>query len=143
MIKKTNFDYKPLEHETEKASASYLMSLVALIAGLPLPIINLIATVIFFFGNRKSTHFVRWHCLQSLLTQLSLVILNTSAWWWTLYIIFGKGTFSDYYFAYLFTVLAYNILELAAIIYSAIQVRKGVHVKWWFFGSFIDQICKK
>ena len=42
MIQNTTFAYKPTDHEAEKASNSYLMSLVALIAGLPLPIINLL-----------------------------------------------------------------------------------------------------
>ena len=46
MITKTKFNYEPLEHEFEKASNSYLMSLMAIIVGLPLPIINLIATFI-------------------------------------------------------------------------------------------------
>ena len=49
----------PGEHEAERASNSYLMSVVAVMAGLPLPIFNLIASIIFFFGNRKSTYFVR------------------------------------------------------------------------------------
>ena len=44
MINTAKFDYEPTEHEAEKASNSYLMSLIALIVGLPLPIINLIAT---------------------------------------------------------------------------------------------------
>jgi uncharacterized membrane protein len=143
MIEKTTFEYKPLEYETEKASNSYLMSLVALIVGLPLPIINFIATIMFYFGNRKSTYFVRWHCLQNFYTQLSLFLLNSSAWWWTLYIIFGKGSFSNLYFGYIFTILIFNLIEFIATIYSAIYVRKGIHVKWWFFGSFTDQFCKK
>ncbi|MDP1993761.1 MAG: hypothetical protein Q8K40_00805, partial [Ignavibacteria bacterium] len=62
MISIKPFTYKPDEYEAEKASNSYLMSMVALIAGLPLPIINLIATVIFYVGNRKGSYFVRWHC---------------------------------------------------------------------------------
>jgi uncharacterized membrane protein len=119
------------------------MSLVALIAGLPFPIINLIATVIFFFAHKKSTYFVRWHCLQALFSQLSLVIVNASAWSWTISILFGNNSFTDSYFAYLITILIYNIIELVATIYSAIQVKKGVHVRWWFFGNFTDLICKK
>ena len=41
------------EHDHEQASNSYLMSLLALMVGFPLPIVNLIATAIFFLGNRK------------------------------------------------------------------------------------------
>ena len=46
------FAYEPGEHEAEKASNSYLMYLVAVIAGLPLPILNLLATLVFYMGNR-------------------------------------------------------------------------------------------
>ncbi|MBY0486365.1 MAG: hypothetical protein K2P85_04130 [Flavobacteriaceae bacterium] len=52
MTQNTTFPYKPSDHESEKASNSYLMSLVALVAGLPLPIINLIATFFFFIANK-------------------------------------------------------------------------------------------
>ena len=59
MIATSNFHYQPDEHELEKASNSYVMSLIAIMGGLPLPIINLIATFIFYIGNLKGTYFVR------------------------------------------------------------------------------------
>ena len=49
------FAYKPTEAEAEKASNSYLMSLIAIMVGFPLPIINLMATLFFYIANRKST----------------------------------------------------------------------------------------
>jgi uncharacterized membrane protein len=89
MTQNTNFDYKPTDHESEKASNSYLMSLVALVAGLPLPIINLIATFFFYIANRKSTYFVRWHCTQALISQAALLCMNSFGFWWTVSIVFG------------------------------------------------------
>jgi uncharacterized membrane protein len=106
-----NFDYQPSEHEAEKASNSYLMSLIALIAGLPLPIINLIASVIFFVGNRKGTYFVRWHCTQALVSQLTLLCMNSFGFWWTVSIVFGDEHVSNRYFAYLFTAFLFNLLD--------------------------------
>ena len=49
--------YKPAEHELEAASNSYLMSLLAVMAGLPFPIINLLATAVFYLANRHRTYF--------------------------------------------------------------------------------------
>ena len=80
MTQETTFAYQPSEHENEKASNSYLMSLVAVIAGLPLPIINLLATFFFYLANRKSTFFVRWHCTQALLSQAVLLFSNFLFW---------------------------------------------------------------
>ena len=59
MISNTTFYYRPNESELERASNSYLMSLVAVIGGLPLPILNLLHTksfisiwVVFFKQHR-------------------------------------------------------------------------------------------
>ena len=83
MNSNNNFIYTPGEHEAEKASNSYLMSLIAVIAGLPLPIVNLLATLIFFLGNRKGSYFVRWHCTQALVSQASLLVMNSIHKWKT------------------------------------------------------------
>jgi uncharacterized Tic20 family protein len=136
------FDYIPSEHEAEKASNSYLMSLIAIIAGLPFPIINLIATLIFYLSNRKSSYFVRWHCIQALFSQLSVLMMNSVAFWWTIAIIFKEEPITNRYISYIITILIFNILEFISTIYSAIKTRKGIHVEWWFFGNLTNLICK-
>lgn len=126
----THFYYSPNEYESEKASNSYLMSLIAVIAGLPFPIINLIATFAFYLGNRKGTYFVRWHCTQALLSQFSLLLMNSVAFWWSVSVLFGSENLSNSFIAYLITVFLFNLTEFVATIYSAINTRKGLHVKW-------------
>ncbi|HEY0047423.1 MAG TPA: hypothetical protein VGB44_12005 [Flavobacterium sp.] len=142
MITKSEFLYKPGEHEAEKASNSYLMSLVALVGGLPLPIINLFATFFFYLANRKGTYFVRWHCTQALYSQLVLLCFNSVAFWWTVSIIFSDENLSNEYFAYFFTVLLLNILEFISTIYAAVTTRKRKHVEIWFFGTLTNITCK-
>lgn len=134
----TDFPYAPGEHEAEKASNSYLMSLVAVVAGLPLPIINLLATFFFYLGNRKGTYFVRWHCTQALLSQVSLLFINSFGFWWTMSIVFGPETISGRYIAYVIAALCFNLVEFVVTIYTAIQTRKGKHVKWFFYGNLSD-----
>jgi uncharacterized Tic20 family protein len=138
-----NTSYSPTDHEAEKASNSYLMSLVAAIAGLPLPIINLIATFIFYMGNRKGTYFVRWHCTQALLSQFSLLFMNSFGFWWTVSIIFSDAVVTNYYVAYVITVILFNLIEFIATIYTAIHTRKGEHVQWWFYGDLTNLICRR
>ncbi|MCL7988298.1 DUF4870 domain-containing protein [Sphingobacterium sp. lm-10] len=142
MIRIRHFGYTPAENEEESASNSYLMSLVAIIAGLPLPIVNLIATLIFYMANRKSTFFVRWHCTQALLSQFSMLLINSVAFWWTISILFiGKVPTSNYV-AYIIAVILFNLAEFIVTIYTAIQTRKGIHVEWWFYGSLTNLICR-
>jgi uncharacterized membrane protein len=142
MITSNRFVYEPGEHELEKASNSYVMSLVAIIGGFPFPIINLLATFIFYLGNRKGTYYVRWHCMQALLSQLTVFIMNSVGFWWTLSIIFGVNQISNPYIAYLITIFLFNLAEFAGTIFTAVHSRKGNHIVWWFYGDLTNLICK-
>lgn len=143
MISKKPFPYSPNEVEAETASNSYLMSLIAIVVGLPLPIINLIATLIFFLSNRKGSYFVRWHATQALFSQLTLVPLNSISFWWTFSILFTDRVATNGYFAYLLTVILCNLVELIATLYTAIQTRKGIHIEWWFQGPLTHKLCRQ
>lgn len=142
MIRTAPFPTEPFEHEAEKASNSYLMSLIAVIAGLPLPIVNLIATFIFYMGNRKGTYFVRWHCMQALLSQVSFLIMNSVGFWWTISILFSDDILTNGYISYMVTIVLYNLLEFIATIYTMIQTRKGIHVEWWFYADITHLLTK-
>jgi len=136
------FYYTPGEQEAEQASNSYLMSLIALMAGLPFPIINLLATVIFYLGNKNGTYYVRWHCTQALVSQLSMLSMISIAFWWTISIIFDKTDISNNYIGYILTILIFNLIEFILTIRTVIETRKGNHVEWWFFGPLTHLICK-
>jgi uncharacterized membrane protein len=134
------FTDRPNEYEAERASNSYLMALVALMVGLPLPVINLIATGIFFFSNRKASHFVRWHCTQALLAQAFTLVINVCGVYWTISVAFGNGHVTNDYLAYILTIVLFNLIEFIATMYTAIQTRKGYHVSWYFFGTLTDAL---
>ncbi|HTY11888.1 MAG TPA: hypothetical protein VMF88_12550 [Bacteroidota bacterium] len=136
------FFYRPDEYESERASNSYLMSLVVIMAGLPLPIVNVIASAIFYFANRKSAYFVRWHCTQTLLAQLFTLPVNAAGLYWTLGIIFDRTTISNGYVSYLLTIILFNLAEFIATIHAASRTRKGNHVVWWFFGPLTEMLVK-
>jgi len=142
MIATLKFHYQPDDHEAEKASNSYVMSMVAIMGGLPMPIINLIATLFFYLGNRKGTYFVRWHCTQALLSQFFLIPFNSAGFWWTVSIIFTPETISSRYIAYILTIFIFNLIEFVGTIYTAIATRKGKHVEWWVIGGLTNLMCK-
>ena len=116
------------------------MALVVIMVGLPFPIVNLIASIIFYFGNRKSPGFVRWHCTQVLLAQGFTLPANAAGVYWTIAIVFRGATVTNSYIAYIITILLFNLIEFIATMYAAIQTRKGKHVVWWFFGPLTD-VC--
>jgi len=142
MIVKPELSFEPNDFEAERASNSYLMSVMALIVGLPLPIVNLVATLIFYLANRKSTYFVRWHCTQALLSQITVLFMNSAGMWWTLSILFDEMRISNTYIAYIITVLIFNLSEFILTVYTAIKVRQRIHVEWWFWGGLTNLFCK-
>lgn len=131
------------EFEQERASNIYLMSLAIVIVGLPLPIINLIATFFMYLSNRTKTWFIRWHSLQALLSQTAIAGINSYGLYWSLSILFSDETISNPYIAYILTAILFNLLELIGTIYAAVQTRSGYHVSFLFFGPLTDLLCPK
>lgn len=130
--------------ECETASNAYLMSLAIIMIGLPLPIINLLASVGFWYANRKKTsEFVRWHSTQALLGQLPLFATNTILLWWTIAILLDKATLSSIYCAYAVTVGVFNIVEFIAFIRAAINVNKQIDHRWFILAPLTDYFIKK
>lgn len=142
MISNGKFSYQPHDSEMERASNSYLMSLVAVIGGLPLPIFNLLATILFYLGNRKSTLFVKWHCTQALLSQLGLFFFNSAGFWWTIAVIFQEEQATNYYIAYMITIVLFNIIEFIGTLIMATKTRNGEHPELFFFSDITNLICK-
>ena len=143
MISTSTFYYRPNESELERASNSYLMSLVAVIGGLPLPILNLLASIFFYLGNRKSTPFVKWHCTQNLLSQFGLFFLNSTGFWWTVSIVFDDEKVTNYYVGYMITLVLFNLVEFISTIILASKTRKGIHAELFLFSDLTNLMIKK
>ena len=146
--------------EYEQASNSYLMSVVSVMAGTFLPIVNFIAAVIFYLGSRKGSYFVRWHAIQSALGQTVLIPFNSFAFAWTIRVLFNGFPFEQMehqesffmdnildasyaYWGFIAFVLLLNIIEFFVTIYAAINVRKGKNVRWFILANITDSLCSK
>jgi uncharacterized membrane protein len=120
---------------------AYLMMFAAIGAGLPLPIINLIAAIIYYFLNRSKSRFVHFHSLQSLLSQLPTSLLNAGLVFWTMqrWIWMDCGFFKcpywNEYVGYLCAVVLANIAYFIFGIIAAIKARQGRMYYLVFFGK--------
>lgn len=122
--------------EKEDAMGAYLMMFAAMGAGLPLPIINLIAAVVYYFVQQKNTRFVRFHSLQSLYSQLPTTLVNAGALYWTLQIFFFTNLeVSDLYIGYLIMAGLLNLLYFIFSIVGAVKARRGQMYYFIFFGK--------
>ena len=138
MIYTKPFYYKPKESEFDLASKSYLISIFALVTGIPLPITNLIASILFIVLNRKASFFVRWHCTQVLLAQIVLFFINSSCFWWGISIFLKWTEYTNTFIFYLSFVLLINLIELFQTIYTTIKITSKKHIRWVFFAPLTD-----
>lgn len=130
-------------HELEQASNSYLMAVIAVIAGVPLPIINVIASFIFYLGHTKSSYFVRWHCVQAILAQAVMVPFNSVAFAWTVKLFINEQAPDKYFAMYILAILVFNLVEFFTVIITASMVRKGENVRWFLIATITDALVSK
>lgn len=129
--------------EREDAMGAYLMMFAALAAGLPLPIINLIASLVYYFIHKDKGPFIKFHLLQSLYSQLITSGMNVVFVFWTVRIFFFESTMvTDYYKGYVAVVVLANLLYFIFSIIAAVRARQGrffyflVFGKWAFHQAF-------
>src|ERR1044071_1130098 len=100
--------------EKEDAMGAYLMMFAAIGAGLPLPIINLIAAIIYYYINKSSSRFVKFHSYQALIATIPTTLINAGAMFWILHIVFGDwhvtANFKGYIVATVIANLAYFVI---------------------------------
>ena len=114
---------------------AYLMMFAAWGAGFPLPMIGLIASIVYFYLNKKSSAFTAFHSYQALLTHIPVSVINAAA------VIYGCiVVFLDYH-RYLFHFSAFlvfagivNVLYMVFSIIACVRARKGRFYYFWIFG---------
>jgi len=120
----------------EDAMGSYFMMFATMALGLPLPILNLIAAIIYYYLNRAKDRFVRFHAMQSLLSQIPLSILNGIAVVWGVYLIVNNLSINNDLIAYLIFLGVVNILYVIFSLIAAVRARKGLFYYFLFFGKY-------
>ena len=132
------------EREKEDAMGAYLMMFAAVAIGLPLPIINLIASVIYYFVNRKKSRFIHFHCLQALLTQIPTTIINWGAVAWAVTIFLSdKYETTDVFWAYIVFAGVCTTLYFIISIIAAYKARQGKMYYFLVFGAWSYQVAYK
>jgi len=121
--------------EKEDAMGAYFMMFAALAAGLPLPVLNLVAAIIYLYLNKKKSRFVHFNALQSLLSQLPTSLLNIGLVFWVVRIIFFEFHYDAYFKGYLSMVIAANLIYIIFSIIAAVKARKGEFYYFLFFGK--------
>jgi uncharacterized membrane protein len=129
--------YELSEREKEDGMGAYLMMFAAFAVGLPLPVVNLIAALIYYSINRKKGRFIHFHCLQSFLSQIPTTVLNWGLLYWVLQIyLFNNHVENNFFFAYIILVVIANLIYIVFSIVAAVKARKGKFYYFLFFGPY-------
>ena len=122
------------EREKEDAMGAYFMMFAAWGLGFPLPVLNLVAALIYFLINRKKSRFTGFHSLQSLLSQIPVSVINVVLLGWLIRILFTDLHFPRSFFAYLIFMVLCNLLYIVFSIVALVKARKGQFYYFPFFG---------
>ncbi len=148
LINDETLKYHPLpqpdeisDREKEDAMGAYLMMFAAVAVALPLPVINLLAAIIYYFVNRRKSRFIHFHSLQSLLSQLPTTFMSWGLLIWFVRIwILDLNEHNDYFTGYLIATVAANIIYFTFSIVAAVKARKGRMYYLIFFGRVSYEI---
>jgi uncharacterized membrane protein len=125
------------ERERDDAMAAYLMMFASLAIGLPIPLVNLIASVIYFLVNRKTSPFVAFHALQALLTHIPVVLLNAGVVAWLITILVTQSGFHPAFYWYLFFTVLVNLAYIVWSIVALVHAHKGR----FFYMPLVGRLC--
>jgi uncharacterized Tic20 family protein len=131
------------EREKEDAMGAYLMMFAAVAVGLPLPVINLIAAIIYYYVNRGKSRFIHFHSLQALLSQIPTTLINWVLVIWAARIFFTEMEFSDEFWAFAIFAAAATVFYFIISIIAAMKARRGRMYYFLFFGKVSYEVAFK
>ncbi len=123
------------KREKEDAMGAYLMMFAAMGAGLPLPLVNLLAAIIYYFVNKKKSRYVSFHAFQSLITQIPISIMNGFLLGWFIRLAIAEFNIDfTAFLVYLGFVVLWNIVYAILSIVACVKARKGQLYYMLLFG---------
>lgn len=124
------------QKERDDAMGAYLMMFASTGLGLPLPIINLIASIVYYFINKKNSRFVHFHSLQSLLSQLPVSLLNGLVIVWGIRLLINDTPVDDTFLGFVGMAVVANLIYLVFSIIAAVKANKGRMYYFLLFGRY-------
>lgn len=130
------------QKERERSMAAYLMMFVSSTAGVPLPFINLIASILYYYYTRETSKFVHFHDLQSLLSQIPVTLVTSATIIWSVYYfftnidVFNLSSMPSGLKALWITTILLNLLYVIFSIIGAMRAYNGRMYYFPFFGRY-------
>lgn len=111
--------------ERDDAMGAYLMMFASLAMGLPLPLLNIVASTIYYFINRKNSRFVAFHALQALISHIPVTLVNAGAVVWLIVELVGRHSLTAPFIAFGAFAIALNLAFLVYTLIALVRARRG------------------
>jgi uncharacterized membrane protein len=121
--------------EKEDAMGAYFMMFATLAVGLPFPLLNIIAAVIYLLLNKDKSRYVFFHSLQSLYSQIPVSVLNGILVIWLVISLIPHPDFTREFISFAIMCGAVNIVYITFSIIAAVKARRGIFYYFVFFGK--------
>jgi uncharacterized Tic20 family protein len=119
----------------EDAMGGCLMMFAAWGIGLPLPFLGLIASLIYYFINKKNSRFVAFHTYQSLLFHSFVSVLNAFVViWGVVALLSDKISLGAAFYVFLIFTIIWNLIYMALSIIACVKANKGQFYYFLVFG---------
>ena len=113
---------------------AYLMMFAAWGVGLPLPVLNMVAAIIYFFVNKGRSRFVAFHALQSLLSQIPVTAVNFVAVIWAARILFWDQLVTREFWGLVIFAAVVNAGYVVVSLVAMGRARRGRMIYLWVTG---------
>jgi uncharacterized membrane protein len=127
--------------EKEDAMGSYFMMFASLAAGLPLPILNMVAAIIYYYLHKKKSRFIQFHTLQSLISQIPVTLMNAAGVIWFIVILAGDLYFTRNFKGYMAMLIIANLTYIIFSLVAATRARRGEFFYFLFFGRYAYHVA--
>lgn len=124
------------KREREDGMGAYLMMFASAALGAPLPIVNILAAVIYYFVNRNKGRFVRFHSYQSMMSQLVTGVLNSALVIWGIIKLVNQHDDWRVFIGYAVMTGVVNLAYIVLSIIAAVRARRGQFFYFLLFGSW-------
>ena len=119
--------------ERDDAMGAYLMMFASLGLGLPLPLINIVASAVYYFINRKASRFVAFHALQAFLFHVPVALFNAANLVW-LIVAIVRERFTVAFFVFCAVTALLNLTFVVYSLVALVRARRGLFFYVPLFG---------
>lgn len=126
-----------IETDKDAALGSYVLMFAVWAVGLPIPFLSIIASIIYYYINKKESRFVNFHLYQALIIQWLLTVVNVALIVWLIIMIINNFAGYKPFLVFAAFTVVWNLFFVIYSIFACLRAKAGRFCYMPFFGKMI------